>query len=62
MAGTQFLCFGDFIIYKGVSSYKINSCEPIEIFYNIRLDIDKLTYAAEIAKIVSDVTEENVSS
>lgn len=61
MAGTQFLCFGDFIIYKGVSSYNINSCEPIEIFYNIRLDIDKLTYATEIAKIVNDVTEENVS-
>ncbi len=61
MAGTQFLCFGDFIIYKGVSSYNINSCEPIEIFYNIRLDIDKLTYATEVAKIVNDVTEENVS-
>ena len=58
MAGTQ---FGDFIIYKGVSSYNINSCEPIEIFYNIRLDIDKLTYATEVAKIVNDVTEENVS-
>ncbi len=42
MAGTQFLCFGDFMVYKGISSYRINSCEPIEIFYNIRLDIDKL--------------------
>ena len=61
MAGTQFLCFGDFIIYKGVSSYSINSCEPIEIFYNIRLDIDKLKYASEIAKIVSEVTDENES-
>ena len=30
MAGTQFLCFGDFIVYKGISSYRINSCEPIE--------------------------------
>ncbi len=62
MAGTQFLCFGDFVIYKGVSSYNINSCEPIEIFYNIRLDIDKLTYATEIAKIVIDVTNENESA
>lgn len=59
MAGTQFLCFGEFLIYKGVSSYNINSCEPIEIFYNIRLDIDKLKYASEIAKIVNDVTNEN---
>ena len=59
MAGTQFLCFGDFLIYKGASSYHINSCEPIEIFYNLRLDIDKLTYASRVSKIVNDVTDEN---
>ena len=62
MAGTQFLCFGEFMIYKGVSSYNINSCEPIEIFYNIRLDIEKLKYAVEVAKIANDVTEENEGS
>ena len=62
MAGTQFLCFGDFMIYKGISSYNINSCEPIEIFYNIRLDVDKLKYASKIAKIVTYVTEENENS
>lgn len=62
MAGTQFLCFADFIIYKGVSSYNLNSAEPIEIFYNIRLDIDKLKYAVEVAKIANDVTEENEGS
>lgn len=59
MAGTQFLCFGDFLIYKGASSYNLNSCEPLEIFYNLRLDIDKLTYASRVAKIVNDVTDEN---
>lgn len=32
MAGTQFLCFADFVIFKGVNSYNINSCDPIEIF------------------------------
>lgn len=58
-AGSQFLAYGEFIIYKGVSSYSVNSCEPIEIFYNIRLDIEKLTLASEIAKITSEVTEEN---
>ena len=51
MAGTQFLCFGDFLIYKGAGSYHINSCEPIEIFYKLRLDIDKLMYASKVAKI-----------
>lgn len=59
MSGTQFLCFGDFLIYKGASTYSINSCEPIEIFYNLRLDLDKLTFASKVAKIINDVTDEN---
>ena len=59
MAGTQLLCFSDLIIYSGPSSYNLNQAEPIEAFYNIRNDLDKLSYASHIAKIVSDVTDEN---
>lgn len=62
MAGTQFLCFGEYILYKGTSTYHINSCETIEMFYNIRTDLDKLNYASFIAKIVADVTYENENS
>ena len=59
MAGTQFLSFGDFIIYSSPSSYSINSCDTIEVFYNIRKDLTKLTYASFITKIIYDVTDEN---
>lgn len=59
MAGTQLLCFGDYMIYQGASSYNLNSCEVIEVFYNIRTDLDKLNYAAYITKIINDVTDEN---
>ena len=59
MAGTQYLCFGEYMIYKGANSYNINSCDTIEIFYNIRTDLDKLNYAAHITKIINDVTYEN---
>lgn len=59
MAGTQFLCFGEYLLYKGSENYSMNSCETIEIFYNIRTDIDKLNYAVYITKIVNDVTTEN---
>lgn len=63
LAGTQFLCFGEYVLYKGSGgSYHINSCEPIEIFYNLRIDLDKLQYASYIAKIVEDVTNENDTS
>ncbi len=59
MAGTQYLCFGEYMIYKSATSYHINSCDTIEIFYPIRIDLDKLKYAAHITKIINDVTDEN---
>ncbi len=46
-------------MYKGTNTYHINSCEPIEVFYNLRCDLDKLEYAMKINKIVQDVTNEN---
>lgn len=59
LAGTQLLCFGEYLMYKGANTYNINSCETIEVFYNLRTDLDKLNHAIEITKIIRDVTEEN---
>jgi DNA repair protein RecO (recombination protein O) len=59
MAGTQFLCFGEYLLYKGNNTYSINSCETIELFYDIRTNLEKLEYAAYITKIINDVTTEN---
>lgn len=59
LAGTQLFCFGEYLMYKGTNTYHINSCEAIEIFYNLRTDLDKLKYAIHINKIIQDVTEEN---
>lgn len=59
LAGSQLLCFGEYILYKGASTYNVNSCDIIEVFYNIRTDLDKLKYVAHITKILSDVTTEN---
>ena len=59
LAGTQIFCFGEYLMYKGTNTYHINSVEPIEIFYNIRTDLEKLKYAVHINKIIKDVTHEN---
>ena len=59
LAGTQLFCFGEYLMYKGTNTYHINSCEIIEIFYNLRTDLDKLKYAIHVNKIIQDVTEEN---
>lgn len=62
LAGSQLLCFGEYILYKGASTYNMNSCDTIEVFYNLRTDLDKLKYASHITKIISDVTTENQNS
>lgn len=59
LAGSQIFCFGEYLMYKGTSTYHINSVEPIEVFYNIRTDLDKLNVAVHINKIVQEVTGEN---
>lgn len=59
VAGSQFLCYSDFVLYKGKDMYSINSCDIIEPFYEIRNDIIRLTYAAHAADIISDVIQEN---
>lgn len=49
-------------MYRGQEHYTINSCDTIEMFYNLRTDLDKLNYAVHITKIVQDVTTENENS
>lgn len=56
------MCFGEYILYKSGENYSINSCDTIEMFYNIRTDLDKIKYAVHITKIIQDVTNENENS
>lgn len=58
LAGTQLFCFAEYMMYKGTTTYHINSCETIEMFYNLRTDLDKLKYAIHINKIIQDITQE----
>lgn len=59
VAGSQFLCYSDFVLYKGKDMYSINSCDIIEPFYEIRNDVVKLTYAAHAFDIINYVIQEN---
>ena len=50
---TEYLAFSEMILYKSVNDhYSINSAEVIEVFYNLRIDIEKLNYATTIAKMI----------
>lgn len=60
---TEYLAFSDMIIFKSPNdTYSLNSAEVIELFYNVRVDIEKLSYASTITKIIYDVAQENQSS
>lgn len=60
---SEYLAFSDMIIFKSPNdTYSLNSAEIIELFYNVRVDIEKLSYVSTITKIIYDVTQENQSS
>jgi DNA repair protein RecO (recombination protein O) len=58
-AGTQFLSYSDFMLFSGKDMYSLNSCDIIEPFYEIRNDMEKLTYAAHFVELVNDTVQEN---
>lgn len=58
VAGTQFLCYSNLVLFKGRDMYSLNSCDVVEPFYEIRNDVVRLTYSAYIADIVNDMIQE----
>jgi DNA repair protein RecO (recombination protein O) len=59
LSSSEYLAFSDIVIFKSNSEiYSLNSAEPIEIFYKLRTDIEKLSYASVMTKIIYDVSQE----
>ena len=61
-AGSQIMSYGEYVLYSGKELYSVNSCEVIEPFYEIRNDMEKLTYAAHFMDIVLEIIQENQPS
>lgn len=62
VTGSQFLCYSDFVLFKGRDMYIVSSCDVIEPFYDLRNDIVKLTYSAYLVDLVYDTVQENQPS
>jgi DNA repair protein RecO (recombination protein O) len=58
LSGTQIFSYGDFILYKGKSSYNVNQVSLIKSFYNIRTDIEDLTWGLYILEFIDYVSNE----
>jgi DNA repair protein RecO (recombination protein O) len=61
-AGSQVLCYGEYVLFSGKNLYSMNSCDVLESFYEIRNDMEKLTYAAHFMDIVLEIVQENQSA
>lgn len=59
LASSQYLVYSEFVLYKSTNYYYINSSEVINMFYNLRIDFEKLNIAFEFTKLVYSVTDEN---
>lgn len=59
LSGTQFLCFSNFTLYKASTTFRVNESIPIEMFYDIHQDYDKLLLATNITKVINRVALEN---
>ncbi len=59
LANCQYLVYSEFVLYKGSNFYHVNSASVINLFYNLRIDFDKLQIAFELTKILQTVTDEN---
>ncbi|MEG0570636.1 MAG: DNA repair protein RecO [Oscillospiraceae bacterium] len=55
-APCQILCYSEFCLYQGKSYYIVNSAEVINSFYDIRLDVVKLSLADYFCEITSFVS------
>lgn len=61
-AGSQLMCYGEYVLFSGKDMYQVNSCEVLEPFYDIRNDMVRLTYAAHFLDIVMEIIQENQPS
>lgn len=61
-AGTQLLCFSDYMLFKGKELYNMSCCEVLQSNYEIRNDIVKLTYCSHILELIADNVQEGEPS
>lgn len=63
LAMSELFVFLDLVLYKNTGDiYMLNSAQIIEMFYNLRTDIEKIYYLTYICKLVYDISTENQNS
>lgn len=58
-AATCTFCYADFSLYKSKDTYKINDIIPIELFFDLRYNIEALSLAQYFCEIILKITPED---
>ncbi len=58
-SSTGMFCFSKISLYKNKETYIIDEAEPIELFFELRTDLEKLTLAQYFAEIIISLVQED---
>ncbi len=56
LSSTQLLCYSHFTIYRTKDSYIVDNAEPIEVFFDLRNDIENLSLALYFAEVAAELS------
>lgn len=57
-AATSLFCYGEFALYKGRDAFVVDNATPIEVFFDLRKDIERLAVAQYFAQLTCDLAAE----
>ena len=61
-AATELLCYSNFTIFKNRDTYSIDEASPIQVFFELRSDIVKLSLAQYFCELARELVPEAVES
>ncbi|MEG0978979.1 MAG: DNA repair protein RecO [Oscillospiraceae bacterium] len=56
LSSTQLLCYSHFTLYRTKDSYIVDNAEAIEVFFDLRKDIENLSLALYLAEVSSELS------
>ncbi|NLB77281.1 MAG: DNA repair protein RecO [Clostridiaceae bacterium] len=60
--GTQVLTFGEYVLFKGRTSFTMNSCDVLINYYNLATDLTCFTHAAHMMDMAGDAAIDSILS
>ena len=58
ISSTSLFCYASYALYRGNDAFVISDAEPIEVFFPLRSDIEKLSLAQYFAQLALELAEE----